>query len=108
MSLEKPTVIQQGASFCSLQSYRCSLVANCIKRITWYVIPGTIMLLDPMLENNTSDIELVKEIGIKLLKNKFSLQTMTAVPAKEYSLQEDGSSCRAYVCYYATEFVKVS
>ena len=34
-------------------------------------------LLDPMLENNTSDIELVKEIGRKLLKNKFSLQNVT-------------------------------
>ena len=34
--LERPTVIQQGASFCSLQSLRCLLVANCIKLVTWY------------------------------------------------------------------------
>ena len=32
------------------------------------VLHGNIMLLDPMLENNTSDIELVKEVSIKLLK----------------------------------------
>ena len=65
------------------------------------VLQGTIMLLDPMLENNTSDMELVKEIGIKLLKNNFSLQNMTVVPANEHSLKEDGSRCGAYVCYYA-------
>ena len=65
------------------------------------VLQGTIMLLDPMLENNTSDIELVKEIGIKLLKNQFTLQNVTVILANEHSLQEDGSSCGAYVCYYA-------
>ena len=59
------------------------------------------MLLDPMLENNTSDIELVKEIGIKLLKNKVSLQNVTVITANKHSLQDDGSSCGAYVCYYA-------
>ena len=88
-SLEKPTVIQQGARFCSLQSFRCALVANCIK------------LVDPMLENSTNDIELVKEIGIKLLKNRFSLENVTVIPASEHSLQEDGSSLGAYVSYYA-------
>ena len=65
------------------------------------VLQSTIMLLDPMLENNTSDIELVKEIDIKLLKNKFSLQNVTIIPANKHSSQEDGSSCGAYVCYYA-------
>ena len=65
------------------------------------VLHGTIMLLDPVLENNTNDIELVKEIGIKLLKNNFSLQNMTVVPANEHSLKEDGSRCGTYVCYYA-------
>ena len=65
------------------------------------LLQSTIMLLDPMLENNTSDIELVKEIGIKLLKNKFSLQNMTVIPANKHSLQKDGSSCGTYVCYYA-------
>ena len=30
------------------------------------VLQGTIMLLDPMLENNTSDNDLVKKIGIML------------------------------------------
>ena len=54
-----------------------------------------------MLENNASDIELVKEIGIKLLKNKFSFQNVIVIPANQHSLQEDGSSCGAYVCYYA-------
>ena len=39
------------------------------------VLQGTIMLLDPMLENNTSDIELVKEIGIKLLKTSSVFKT---------------------------------
>ena len=33
------------------------------------LLQGIIMLLDPVLENNTSGIELVKDIGIKLLKN---------------------------------------
>ena len=32
------------------------------------LLQGTIMLLDPMLGNKTSEIELVKDIGIKLLK----------------------------------------
>ena len=59
------------------------------------------MLLDPMLENNTSDIELVKEIGIKLLKNQFTLQNVTVILANEHSLQEDGSSCWVYICYHA-------
>ena len=54
-----------------------------------------------MLENNTSDVELVKEIGIKLLKNKFSLQNVTVIPANKHSLQEESSSCGAYVYYYA-------
>ena len=65
------------------------------------VLQVTIMLLNPMLENNTSDIELVKEIGIKLLKNKFSFQNVIVIPANQHSLQEDGSSCGAYICYYA-------
>ena len=65
------------------------------------VLHGNIMLLDPMLENNTSDIELVKEISTKLLKNKFSLQNMTIIPVNKHSLQEDSSGCGAYVCYYA-------
>ena len=56
------------------------------------------MLLDLILENNTSDIELVREIGIKLLKNKFSLQNVTVIPVNKHSLKEDGSSCGAYVC----------
>ena len=54
-----------------------------------------------MLETNTSDTELVKEIGIKLLKNKCSLKNMTVVPANKHSLQEDSFNCGAYVCYYA-------
>ena len=96
MTLEKPTVIQQGAVF----------VPYSPSGVHWLLIVlnfllSTIMLLDPILENNISDIELVKEIGIKLLKNKFSLQSMTVIPAKKHSLQEDGYSCRAYVCYYA-------
>ena len=63
------------------------------------LLQSTIMLLDPMLENNTSDVELVKEIGITLLKNKFSLQNVAVIPANKHSLQEDGSSFGAYVCY---------
>ena len=62
---------------------------------------GTIMLLEPVLENNYSDIELVKETGVKLLKNKFSLQNVTVILANKHSLQEDGSSCWVYICYYA-------
>lgn len=62
MSLEKQTVNQQGASFCSLQSLRCALVAKYFKIVTRHII-----LLDPVLENSTSYIELVKEIGINLL-----------------------------------------
>lgn len=42
------------------------------------------MLLDTVLENNTNDTELVNEIGIKLFKNKFSLQNVTVVPANEH------------------------
>ena len=61
----------------------------------------TIMLLEPVLENNYSDIELVKETGVKLLKNKFSLQNVTVILANKHSLQEDGSSCWVYICYYA-------
>ena len=49
-----------------------------------------------MLENDTSNIELVKENGIKLSKNKFSFikkqQQQTNTP-----YHEDGSSCGAYV-----------
>ena len=30
------TVIEQGVIFCSLQSFRCSLVVNCIKLVTGY------------------------------------------------------------------------
>ena len=58
------------------------------------------MLLEPVLENNTSYIELVKEIDINLLKSKFNFQNVTVIPANKHSLQEDGSSCGAYVCYY--------
>ena len=61
----------------------------------------TIMLLEPVLENNYSDIELVKETGVKLLKNKFSLQNVTVILANKHWLQEDGSSCWVYICYYA-------
>ena len=59
------------------------------------------MLLEPVLENNYSDIELVKETGVKLLKNKFSLQNVTVILANKHWLQEDGSSCWVYICYYA-------
>ena len=65
------------------------------------LLHGTIMLLEPVLENNYSDIELVKETGVKLLKNKFSLQNVTVIPANKHWLQEDGSSCWVYICYYA-------
>ena len=65
------------------------------------LLHGTIMLLEPVLENNYSDIELVKETGVKLFKNKFSLQNVTAILANKHSLQEDGSSCWVYICYYA-------
>ena len=65
------------------------------------LLHGTIMLLEPVLENNYSDIELVKETGVKLLKNKFSLQNVTVILANEHSLQEDGSSCWVYICYHA-------
>ena len=65
------------------------------------LLHGTIMLLEPVLENNYSDIELVKETGVKLLKNKFSLQNVTVILANKHSLQEDGSSCWVYICYYA-------
>ena len=61
----------------------------------------TIMLLEPVLENNYSDIELVKETGVKLLKNKFSFQNVTVILANKHWLQEDGSSCWVYICYYA-------
>ena len=57
------------------------------------LLHGTIMLLEPVLENNYSDIELVKETGVKLFKNKFSLQNVTVILANKRSLQEDGSSC---------------
>ena len=63
------------------------------------------MLLNPMLGNNTSDMELVR-VGIKLLKNKFSLQNVTVIPENEHSLQQDGSSCEAYVCCYAKRISK--
>ena len=59
------------------------------------------MLLVPLLENNTSDIELVKKNRIK--KN-FILQNVKVIPANEHSLQEDGSSSRDYICYYGTKF----
>ena len=65
------------------------------------LLHGTIMLLEPVLENNYSDIELVKETGVKLLKNKFSLQNVTVILANKHWLQEDGSSCWVYICYYA-------
>ena len=65
------------------------------------LLHGTIMLLEPVLENNYSDIELVKETGVKLLKNKFSLQNVTVILANKHSLLEDGSSCWVYICYYA-------
>ena len=61
----------------------------------------TIMLLHPVLENNYSNIELVKETGVKLLKKKFSLQNVTVIPANKHWLQEDGSNCRVYICYFA-------
>ena len=59
------------------------------------------MLLVPLLENNTSDIELVKKNRIK---NNFILQNVKVIPANEHSLQEDGSSSRDYICYYGTKF----
>lgn len=65
------------------------------------------MLLEPVLENNTSYIELVKEIDINLLKSKFNFQNVTVIPANKHSLQEDGSSCGAYVCYYLERIWKV-
>ena len=46
------------------------------------------MLLEPVLENNTSYIELVKEIDINLLKSKFNFQNVTVIPASNHSLQE--------------------
>ena len=46
------------------------------------------MLLEPVLENNTSYIELVKEIDINLLKSKFNFQNVTVIPANKHSLQE--------------------
>ena len=59
------------------------------------------MLLVPLLENNTSDIELVKKNRIK---NNFILQKVKVITANEHSLQEDGSSSRDYICYYGTKF----
>ena len=59
------------------------------------------MLLVPLLENNTSDIELVKKNRIK---NNFILQNVKVIPANEHSLQEDGSTSRDYICYYGTKF----
>ena len=46
------------------------------------------MLLEPVLENNTSYIELVKEIDINLLKSKFNFQNVTVIPANKHFLQE--------------------
>ena len=68
----------------------------------------TIMLLDPMLEDNTSDIELVMEIGIKLLKNKFSLQNVTAIPANKHSYKKMVQFVGLMFAIMQREFVKVS
>ena len=70
-------------------------------QIVLNLLHGTIMLLHPVLENKYSNIELVPEIGVKLLKNKFSLQNVTVIPANKHSLQEHSSNCRVYICYYA-------